>query len=101
MKNNLKIEIGSTEAGHNENATLHQASDNLACSIAVHPTYPRKDMTQDEVAAYLKKLFEPLHEMGVDVSIEIGSDVDSVTTPEFINEKESTVYDKIKNINLL
>ena len=53
-----------------KNATLHQAGDGIACSIAITPDYPANLKSQGDIAAHLKSSFQHLADLGWQIEIQ-------------------------------
>lgn len=60
-----------------QNATLHQAGCEFACSISITPDYPTNLKTQGDIAAHLKSHLQHLANLGWQFEIQIGLDCDS------------------------
>lgn len=73
----VKLDEPESEQMQNfQNATLHQAGEGIACSIAIQPKYPSGIMCQQAIADYLTQSLSNLSSLGWHFEIRIGLDCD-------------------------
>lgn len=74
----IKTGMNESEQTSNfQNATLHSATDDIAVSIAVYPSFPEKIKSEEDVKIYMQNVLASLCRDGWQVEVQIGLNTDN------------------------
>lgn len=84
----------SSQESNFQNSTLHSVTENIACSIAINPSYPEHIKTQSQVEKYLEEALRVLDDLGWDIDIQMG------LSRDYEDYNDPTMFDNMDKVEV-